>query len=503
MLNTMETERFFAELVSRMDTARRTNRRRYRRFFAELTPRLDTARALDIELDRHLARRFNVFDYAKTDELGLSKILADLLDPHGPHGQGALFLERFVKRLGKPLFRPNLSDSPNSVVGRLVHRKKQRPVEHVITANRRIDIYIQIGDGDAAHCLAIENKPYAGDQKNQVKDYLEYLWEQYGERFVLIYLSPTGEGPSNWSIPEKELGKWHGQFAILPYCTVDSERDHDAKKEEPDGFEDFRLSNSLADWFKECRRVCEVDRLRWFLRDAEVFCQRTFGGQTMTTDSETRAVREFLLSEPKDSAIVRDNLEIARTVYQSWPAIRDEICRNFFDRLCRCVEKKAKEKMPQFADDMRVGSDYWGARSWADCFWLYGMSWRRYEVRDSNSRGRIAICLEVKEKSPNGWLYGVVCPLSEKKISDRDKERRVRLITELGNELGVGNKSEYWLWWKWVDERYRNWDYLVADLYRDWEKGDRGDVMKYFVDLLVGTAEKVIPIINKIEGDDA
>ena len=496
MLNTMETERFFAELVSRMDTARRTNRRRYRRFFAELAPRLDTARALDIELDRHLARRFNVFDYAKTDELGLSKILADLLDPHGPHGQGALFLERFVKRLGKPLFRPNLSDSRNSVVGRLVHRKKQRPVEHVITANRRIDIYIQIGDGDAAHCLAIENKPYAGDQKNQVKDYLEYLWEQYGERFVLIYLSPTGEGPSNWSIPEKELGKWHGQFAILPYCTVDSERDHDAKKEEPDGFEAFRLSNSLADWFKQCRRACEVDRLRWFLRDAEVFCQRTFGDPTMTTKSETKVVRDFLLSNP-------ENLAIARTVYESWLAVKGEICKKFLKQLCRRVERKAKEEMPEFGNDVRVEYKYGGERRWVNRLWLYRTSWTKYEVEKSDSNERTTICLDADGKGPNGWYFGVLSPLSVEEMADRDNERRLLLDGALKEALDVGHRSRWWPWWKWVDERYKNWDYLIPDLHRECKEGNDGEVMEYFVDLLVGTAEKVIPIINKIEGDDA
>ena len=46
---------------------------RIKRFFDELAPRLETARVLDQELDRNLARRFNVLDYLKTDELGLSR----------------------------------------------------------------------------------------------------------------------------------------------------------------------------------------------------------------------------------------------------------------------------------------------------------------------------------------------------------------------------------------------------------------------------------------------
>ena len=34
-----------------------------------------------------IASRFNVFDYLRDDELGLSHVLADLLDPDGPHGR--------------------------------------------------------------------------------------------------------------------------------------------------------------------------------------------------------------------------------------------------------------------------------------------------------------------------------------------------------------------------------------------------------------------------------
>ncbi len=481
----METERFFSELASRMDVARRKDRTRYQRFFAELAPRLDTARALESELDRHLARRFNVLDYLRTDELGLSKILADLLNPRGPHGQGRSFLERFVEGLGEQVFRPNLSTGRISVT-----------LEKVIPSDRRIDVYIQIGNGDVAQCLAIENKPYAGDQKNQVKDYLKFLKEKYGKRFVLIYLSPKGEGPSNWSIAKDKLGEWKGRFAILPYCTVDSGSQNESQQNQQDGFEDFRLPYSLADWYEECRRTCEVDRLRWFLRDAEVFCQRTFGGQTMTTDSERRAVRDYLLSNPEK------NLPIAHTVYKSWPAIRDEICRTFFDQLCRSVERKAKEAMRDFADDLRVAQQYWGTRKWADCFWLYRKSWRQFEEKHSGSMGHTAICMQVEEKSPNGWLYGVVCPKSQDVLSERDKNRRVRLIAEIHEELGVGSKSALWPWWKYVDERYRNWDYLVPDIYQERDQGDRGEVIKYFVDLLVGTAERVIPIINKFEGDD-
>ena len=60
--------------------------------FRTLGPRLAAARHVERELDRVLASRFNPLDYLRTDELGLSRILADLLNPNAAHGQGAAFL---------------------------------------------------------------------------------------------------------------------------------------------------------------------------------------------------------------------------------------------------------------------------------------------------------------------------------------------------------------------------------------------------------------------------
>ena len=50
------------------------------------------------------SNRFNPFQFLRTDEMGLSKILAFLLDPKETHGQGDLFLNSFLKYIGKHNF---------------------------------------------------------------------------------------------------------------------------------------------------------------------------------------------------------------------------------------------------------------------------------------------------------------------------------------------------------------------------------------------------------------
>ena len=282
--------RFFGELSTRMGDVRRADRRRYLQFFAELSPRLDTAKALELELDRHLARRFNVFDYLSTIEVGLSRIIADLLNPEARHGQGTLFLRTLLDELTEIRHRPDLDTNFTKRISVVTER--------VITNKRRLDISVEIPGSDGTYCLAIENKPYADDQPNQVKDYLAFLQREYADRFLLIYLSPTGQGPSRWSLPCEKLDQWEGRLAIMAYWGetngIDSE-----KPTAEDRFAGFRVGLSLAAWFSACRRRCEPDRLRWFLSEAEVFCRHEFGGHSMATDSEDARDTRLSLRQPE------------------------------------------------------------------------------------------------------------------------------------------------------------------------------------------------------------
>ena len=89
-----------APLAQRLAAARQSNLAQVAAMFDVLPNRLSAARAVQRELERLLASRFNPLDYLRTDELGLSGIVADLLDPNGPHGQGGTFLERSIRMIG-------------------------------------------------------------------------------------------------------------------------------------------------------------------------------------------------------------------------------------------------------------------------------------------------------------------------------------------------------------------------------------------------------------------
>ena len=455
----------------------------YGRFFAELTARLDAAGTLEREFDRKLAHRFNVFDYLRKNseqervpELQLSRIIAHLLDPRQTHGQETLFLRAFLDSAGLTSERgwPDV-DGNGIAVG--------VETEHSTRDNRSIDIFVEIVAGKQRYCLAIENKPYANDLENQVHDYLKYVSEEDFERFLLIYLSPNGEGPSKESVTRKKLVEWKGRFAIMPYSWGHPRR--------ADHFDEFRNCGSLADWLEECRKNCDAERLRWFLEDFRAFC-RTIGGHTVISKENEAAVK-FVLSNP-------ENLKTAQVVYDSWSDVLGRVGPPFLQALRERIEATAKERetLKAFAHDMRVLCRY-DARSYKSHLSLYRQSWTQYSTEQEIDR----TCIQLNNagNGPCGWYIGVCAPMNRKEMPPDDSERQQRLDKELKHTFreSDGKSTDWWPWYSYVNADKRDWRQLVPDLDREGQ-AQTGEIMTYFVDKFIEVAEKALPVINDIEG---
>ena len=136
---------------------------------------------------RH-ANGFNVFAYIRPDENGLSDIIADLLDPRGKHGQGDAFLSLFAEALGVSF--------PADY--RAVKVYREETTTYITNPLRRIDIVLDFGNFG----VGIENKPWAGEQPDQVKDYFLHLGGRYREAFLLLYLSGDGQPPPSVGLEE-------------------------------------------------------------------------------------------------------------------------------------------------------------------------------------------------------------------------------------------------------------------------------------------------------------
>ncbi len=129
---------------------------------------------------------YNVFRVLQVHEkeVVMCRFLADLLDPEGAHGCGILFLKSFVHDVLKIHSMSDLL---------LMHTTVTK--EYAIDYDRRIDIVIRNAD----YFIPVEVKIYAGEQQGQCFDYYKYA-----KNAPIVYLTPLGTSPSEYSRKEKD-----------------------------------------------------------------------------------------------------------------------------------------------------------------------------------------------------------------------------------------------------------------------------------------------------------
>lgn len=139
---------------------------------------------------------FNIFSILniETDEVKThSAFLAELLNPKGSHGQGNIFIDKFVKNI----LNVNNLDTKNAEVtveysiGQITEDYKQ---------GGRIDILIKFHKPD--FLILIENKIDAGDQPYQLFRYNSFAIKTK-KPYKLLYLTKDGHTPSLVSIGGK------------------------------------------------------------------------------------------------------------------------------------------------------------------------------------------------------------------------------------------------------------------------------------------------------------
>ena len=220
--------------------------------------------------DHRTAADFSAAGLAVTREMDLSRIFAELLDPGGDHAQGATFLSLLLEelRLALPKAAKKLTSvwSAPGAGSRVTTERSTGPIEMADGSTRSgsIDIFIELG-GD--RWIAIENKPWAGQQPEQVARYLRCLAQLSSdsdavagnaekEKFLLLYwVGWTGEGsdPDFGSLSD-EL---RDRCIKMPYRETS----------------DFP---SVEGWLRRCAVACEAPRVRSFLIDLIRYVEREF-----------------------------------------------------------------------------------------------------------------------------------------------------------------------------------------------------------------------------------
>jgi PD-(D/E)XK nuclease superfamily len=214
--------------------------------------RIDTHSDFKKKYDKQLAFDFSLFNFFSIGENKVSQILAYFLDEKQNHGQGNIFLNEFVK-----LFYSKEIDTKHSI----------NICEKIITEKRRIDIYIELN----GLIIAIENKIWADDQHNQLKDYTTFLEKKSKGNYLLLYLNPYGTEPTIKSIDEStkiNLIK-EEKFKIISY------------------------KNDIINLINKWLIICEADNVTYFLKEFKKYIEIKFSGKnTLNMSKDLRTIIE-------------------------------------------------------------------------------------------------------------------------------------------------------------------------------------------------------------------
>lgn len=360
-----------------------------------------------------LAPNFNLFNFLRRDEMGLSSVIADLLDSNGTHGQGNVFLECFVRRLGANY------DWISGACDWHVSTEKTLPNQ------RRLDIYMQSRSG----LVAIENKPWAGDQVGQLKAYADFLKEHTeGKHWLLIYLGKSE--PSKDSIGEEEREKFVQSFNLRLI--------------------DFYF---LAEWLDECATQARALPVRVFVEELAKFVRIEVNGD-MDMSDENEVIKEIRKSQ--------EAMEGGFHVFNAMHSLKNVLLEKFHQELeVACAQKKYKV---EWDPGMGEGRRYIG----------FGV---KFDLTH-----RMYLRIEFANVDLGYAEWGI--RRANKDIAKDDGVWKT-IYDTMSLNFGAGKSSEWWPWYSTANPRMK-----FGKDFEDWNKSakpwiemENGELVKKVVSL--------------------
>jgi hypothetical protein len=268
--------------------------------------RLATLREARNRFSDQLAPEFRIFDYLRTDEMGLSRCIASLLDPKGKHGQGGIFLEAFLKLLG------------NAADWAIDAEDCEVSIEKQANEQRRIDIYLELKNG----IIGIENKPWANDQDKQLADYAAYLEKMAcNKNWLLVFLSKRDPSEGSLDFITRKKLEDGGRFVQCDYDVIIS-------------------------WLDICACKSRALVVRVFIEELAKFIRTNVNREVEMSDE-----REISSAVLKSSETLSSAFHIAKTM----GSIKKSLLSKFHDDLVIGLEEK----------DLKLAD--WRLESWQSC----------------------------------------------------------------------------------------------------------------------------------------
>ncbi len=347
--------------------------------------RFQVAEAIE---DEKLGKKFNVFSIqnVETDEVRVCRLICELLNPHGSHGQGATFLKSFLRTV---IHLDTERFSEGELLDALIKREMRTDV------SRRIDFTIWIGN----RLFPFEVKIYADDQPSQCFDYYNFI---------------TGIDPD----------------AVVYYLTLDGhEPSEDSRKDLTE--EQYRcvsFSQEILEWIEDCISSRSIEQ-KYNIR--EVLIQ--FRNSIMKITG--LGGRESTLEIAKKISRSMDSFSAAVSIANSLNTVKIDKMREVFAAIGDHYREMGYECIPQYSKEVE---EYYRKNKYT---WP-GMAFI-VPVKESGLQGRLALRFEIMNK-----LYFGVTPWSNgddwrKGKTDEGESYTSRYLTPIKNV----NISKNWYWW--------------------------------------------------------
>jgi len=322
-----------------------------------------------------LAPDFSLMDWLRNDELALSRYLRFLLSPEETHGQSVLFLKGFIS-----LIEQSGHDSPIAIG--CCHHKVRVDYEVTIENGRKIDLLLTSSEG----VIAIENKPWAVDQENQLRDYA--LWLNKRDRpWKLVYL--CNQEPGEWTLPDNTPESLKQHILTISW--------HD-----------------VVEWLNTCLLHVRAGTVRIFVESLIRYINQAINSEFMMDNG--REVSEIIR---KDS----HSIESAFMIFNQM----NEVRRDLFNELISHLNE-------QFADyPFAIEVTYVEPSS----------RWAGFYIPLSPD-GSYCLCWEFDRTNYNGLYFGI----SGKGKNEEHEALIGAAMSDIFPHM-QGKPSEHWSWWSW------------------------------------------------------
>ena len=248
---------------------------------------------------------FNVFEYlhfTRPEEHLHTPILRMLLDKNANHGVGDRFLKAFIDMVVRklnPNFQYDVTSSNIEYKDKYIGEIKIS--EDGKSTGGEIDIFI---NDDKGHAIIIENKfdrygNPAQEQPRQLERYYNYGKEHYGDNFILIYLTPSGQSASEYSTGPNKIA-----YHTLSY---------DPSDEKP----------NIISWLNKCLEISkDFPRIHEVIKQYITYIKNT---RQIMEDKFQKELLELLLNP--------QNIDATLSILCNVQNIKQKIRRDFCDQL--------------------------------------------------------------------------------------------------------------------------------------------------------------------------